>query len=96
MSPCLSGEHTGGKSEQNRMEEEKKPTYHDAEESFLLDIPSVVFVNLDYLLDSCTDRNEKPSRPSQLINQLLWNRRCGRSNVNAVVRASRRITFGWG
>lgn len=74
------------------MGEENNLTYHDAEESFLLDIPLVVFVNLDYLLDSCTDRNEKPSRLGQLIDQLLWNRRCGRSNVNAIVRADRRVT----
>jgi len=76
------------------MGEENKPAYHDAEETFLLDIPSVVFVNLDYLLDSCTNRNEKPSRLGQLIDQLLWNRRCGRPNVNTVVRASRRVTCG--
>ena len=94
MSHGLSGEHTGGKGEQNPTGEEDKPAYHDAEESFLLDVPSVIFVNLNYLLDSRTDRNEKPSRLGQLFNQLLWDRRCGRSNVNAVVRAGRRIACG--
>ena len=69
--------------------------HHDPEEAFLLDIPSVVFVNLDDLLNPCTNRNEKPSRLGQLVNQVLWYCRGSRSYMNAVVRASGSITCGW-
>jgi hypothetical protein len=71
-----------------------KPTYHDAEESFFLDIPLVIFVDLDDLLKCCTDRNEKASGLGQLVDQLLRDRRGSRSNVNAVVRTSSDMAYG--
>jgi len=69
--------------------------HHYPEEAFLLDIPLVVFVNLDDLLNPCADRDEKPSRLGQLVNQGLWYCRGSRSNVNAVVRARSSMTCGW-
>jgi len=70
-------------------------TDHDPEEAFLLDIPSVVFVNLDDLLNPCTNWDEKPPRLGQLVNQVLWYCWGSRPNVNAVVRAGSSITCGW-
>jgi len=70
-------------------------THHDPEEAFLLDIPSVVFVNLDNLLNTCADWDEQPSRLGQLVNQVLWYCWSSRPNVNAVVRASNSITCRW-
>ena len=68
-----------------------QPTYHDTEEMLLFDVPPVVFVDLDDLLNPCADRNEKPSGLGQLINQFLWYRRGGCSNVDTVIRATSSI-----
>lgn len=72
-----------------------KSTYHDTEESFFVDISSVIFVDLDDLLKRCTDRDEKPSGLGQLVDQLLRDLRGSRSDVNAVVRTSSHIACGW-
>jgi hypothetical protein len=94
---CLSvcqGNILEGRVSKARWARKTKATRHDPKEPFLLDVPAVIFVNLDYLLNSCTDRNEKPPRLGQLVNQLLWDHRCSRPNVDAVVRASSSMACG--
>lgn len=72
------------------------PTYHDPKETFLLDIPLIIFVNLDDLLGPRANRDEKPSRLGQLVDQLLWHCWGSRSNMNAVVRTTSVIACVWG
>ena len=76
------------------MGEDRTFTHHDTKESFFMDIPSLIFVDLDDLLKRRADRDEKASGPSQLLDQLLRDRRGSRSNVDAVVRTSRGVACG--
>jgi hypothetical protein len=95
VSPGLSGGRTGGRVSWARLAGGNRPTYHDTKEAFLLDIPSVVFVNLDDLLNPCANGNEKPSRLGQLVDQLLRYHWGGCSNMNTVVRSTSIIACGW-
>lgn len=77
------------------MDGETKPTHHDTEETFCLNSPLIVFVDLYDLLSSCADRNEKPPRLGQLVDQLLWYFRGSCSNVDAIVRTASSMACGW-
>lgn len=71
-----------------------KPAYHDAKEAFPSDVTLVIFIDLDYLLNTCADGNEKSSRLGQLVDQLLWDCRGSRSNVNTVVGTTGSMACG--